>query len=62
MLGGETVASGYAAANRPMVRPSEDNINEEEQNVKNENRQDKTDVLAEKSAPCHFVYPISHGG
>jgi hypothetical protein len=37
MLGGETVASGCAAANRRMVCPSDDNINEEEQNVKNEN-------------------------
>jgi len=61
MLGIETVASGYAATNRLMVRPSDDNVNEEEQNVKNENWQDKTEVLAEKSAPCHFVYPASHG-
>jgi len=45
-----------------MVRPSDDNINEEELNLKNENWQDKTDVLAENSAPCHFVYPTSHGG
>jgi len=37
MLGVETVASGNAATNRLMVRPSDDNINEEEQNVKNEN-------------------------
>jgi len=37
MLGVETVASGCAATNRLMVLPSDDNINEEEQNVKNEN-------------------------